>query len=128
MRTRRGIGVAAGFLLITAAFVPMQWLSMKRNWSSGAWLPIRYARGICALLGIRIETYGRPYRERGVLLAANHTSYLDMPVLAAVIPVAFVAKAEVATWPLFGLLSNLVRTVFVERERRTKAGEQRDRI
>ena len=79
-------------------------------------------------MGIRIETFGRPYRERGVLLAANHTSYFDMPVLAAVIPVSFVAKSEVAKWPFFGTLSKLVRTVFVERERRSKAGEQRDRI
>jgi 1-acyl-sn-glycerol-3-phosphate acyltransferase len=51
-----------------------------------------------------------------------------MPVLAAVIPLAFVAKSEVAGWPLFGTLSKLARTVFVERERRTKAGLQADRI
>jgi 1-acyl-sn-glycerol-3-phosphate acyltransferase len=128
MRTLRGVGVSAGFLFVTLTFIPLQWAALKFNWAIRDWLPIQYARSICALLGIRIETYGRPYRERGVLLAANHTSYLDMPVLAAVIPVAFVAKSEVAKWPLFGTLSKLARTVFVERERRSKAGEQRDRI
>jgi 1-acyl-sn-glycerol-3-phosphate acyltransferase len=51
-----------------------------------------------------------------------------MPVLAAVIPVSFVAKSEVGNWPYFGTLSRLVRTVFVERERRSKAAEQRDAI
>ena len=128
MRIIRGVGVSIGFLTLTLLFVPLQWLALKFNWQMRDWLPIQYARGLCAVLGIRVETFGRPYRERGVLLAANHTSYLDMPVLAAVIPVAFVAKSEVAKWPLFGTLSHLARTVFVERERRSKAGEQRDRI
>jgi 1-acyl-sn-glycerol-3-phosphate acyltransferase len=128
MRTMRGVGVAAGFLALTAGFVPLQWAALKFNWRLSEILPIKYARGICALLGIRVETFGRPSRERGVLLASNHTSYLDMPVLAAVIPLAFIAKSEVAGWPLFGTLSKLARTVFVERERRSKAAAQRDRI
>jgi len=128
MRVIRGVGIAIGFLALTALFVPFQWAALKFNWAMRDWLPIQYARGLCRLMGIRIETFGRPYRERGVLLAANHTSYFDMPVLAAVIPVSFVAKSEVAKWPFFGLLSKLARTVFVERERRSKAGEQRDRI
>ncbi len=128
MRTLRGVGVSAGFLALTVGFVPLQWLALKFNWALRDTLPIKYARGLCALLGIRVETFGRPCRERGVLLASNHTSYLDMPVLAAVIPVAFIAKSEVANWPLFGTLSKLARTVFVERERRTRAAAQRDRI
>jgi len=128
MRTLRGIGIAAGFLFVTIVFFPVQWIAVKLDWSLRDRLPVQYARALCAVFGIRVETYGRPCREYGVLLAANHTSYLDMPVLAAVIPVAFVAKSEVATWPFFGPISRLVRTVFVERERRTKTGEQRDRI
>jgi len=128
MRTARGVGVATGFLALTLGFIPLQWAALKFNWRMRDTLPIKYARGLCALLGIRVETFGRPCRERGVLLASNHTSYLDMPVLAAVIPVAFVAKSEVATWPFFGTLSKLARTVFVERERRSKAAAQSDRI
>jgi 1-acyl-sn-glycerol-3-phosphate acyltransferase len=128
VRLTRGVGVAIGFLSITLFFIPMQWAALRFNWRIKDVLPIQYARGICAVMGIRVETFGRPCRERGVLLASNHTSYLDMPVLAAVIPLAFVAKSEVAGWPLFGTLSKLARTVFVERERRTKAGLQADRI
>ncbi len=128
MRLIRGVGVAIGFLSLTLAFVPLQWAALKFGWKLRDVLPIQYARGLCKIMGIRVETFGRPCREPGVLLAANHTSYLDMPVLAAVIPVAFIAKSEVANWPLFGTLSHLARTVFVERERRSKAGLQRDRI
>src|SRR6202011_3813730 len=38
-------------------------------------------------------------------------------------PVVFVAKREVAGWPLFGLLARLQRSVFVDRKRRHKTGE-----
>lgn len=128
MQTLRGLGIAFGFIVLTAAFVPTQWLALRFKSSLADTLPVAFARGLCALIGIRVETFGRPCREKGVLLACNHTSYLDMPVLAAVTPVCFVAKAEVGRWPYFGTLSRLVRTVFVERERRSKAGEQRDAI
>lgn len=128
MRVVRGVGIAIGFAGATVLFLIVQSLAVRFDWKMRDTMPIRYARALCTLLGIRVETFGRPCREKGVLLAANHTSYLDMPVLAAVIPVSFVAKSEVAKWPLFGTLSGLVRTVFVERERRTKAGLQRDRI
>ncbi len=128
MQTLRGFGIAVGFIALTAAFVPVQWLALRFKSSVADTLPVAFARGLCGLIGIRVETFGRPCREKGVLLACNHTSYLDMPVLAAVTPVCFVAKAEVGQWPYFGTLSRLVRTVFVERERRSKAGEQRDAI
>jgi 1-acyl-sn-glycerol-3-phosphate acyltransferase len=128
MKLLRGVGIAIGFAAVTLAFLIVQSLAVRFDWKLRDTLPVQYARALCTLLGIRIETYGRPCREKGVLLAANHTSYLDMPVLAAVIPLSFVAKSEVAKWPLFGTLSGLVRTVFVERERRSKAGLQRDRI
>jgi 1-acyl-sn-glycerol-3-phosphate acyltransferase len=128
IQVARGVGIAIGFILLTLAFVPAQWLALRFNSPLADRFPVLFARGLCALIGIRVETFGRPCRERGVLLACNHTSYLDMPVLAAVIPVAFVAKSEVGNWPYFGTLSRLVRTVFVERERRSKAGKQADAI
>jgi 1-acyl-sn-glycerol-3-phosphate acyltransferase len=128
MRSIRGIGCVIGFLALTAFFMPLQWLALKFNWRLKDTLPIRYGGWLCALIGIRIETIGRPVRDRGVLIAANHTSYLDIVILAAVIPVCFVAKSEVAGWPFFGLLARLARTVFVERERRSRTAEQRDRI
>lgn len=128
MQTLRGIGIAIGFLFLTGLFVPAQWLALRFKSPLADRFPVIFARGLCGLIGIRVETFGRPCREKGVLLACNHTSYLDMPVLAAVIPVSFVAKSEVGKWPYFGTLSRLVRTVFVERERRSKAGEQRDAI
>jgi 1-acyl-sn-glycerol-3-phosphate acyltransferase len=63
----------------------------------------------------------------GVLMAANHTSWLDIPILSSLAPVSFVAKSEVSGWPFFGTLARLQRTVFIRREK-TKAAEGRDTI
>ena len=43
-------------------------------------------------------------------------------------PLSFVAKSEVGSWPFFGTLARLQRTVFVERVRRSQTGEARDTI
>ena len=50
-----------------------------------------------------------------MLFAANHVSYLDIEVLGSLIAASFVAKAEVASWPFFGWLAKLQRTVFIDR-------------
>ena len=49
-------------------------------------------------------------------MVANHTTWLDILIFSAVTPLSFVAKAEVASWPFFGTLARLQRTVFVERD------------
>ncbi len=63
-----------------------------------------------------------------MLIVANHTSWLDIVIFSAVTPLSFVAKSEVATWPLFSTLAKLQRTVFVERTRRSTTGVARDQI
>ncbi len=58
------------------------------------------------------------------LFVCNHVSYVDIEVIGSVIEGSFVAKREVAGWPLFGWLAKLQRTVFVERRSRGVAGER----
>ncbi len=58
---------------------------------------------------------GRPATGAPTLFVANHLSYLDIIVLGGVLDAAFIAKSEVARWPLIGLLGRLGRTVFVQR-------------
>src|SRR5207302_11189130 len=59
--------------------------------------------------------------------AVNHISYLDITVLGSLLAVSFIAKREVAGWPLFGWLARLQRSVFIDRQVRTTR-EQRDTI
>ena len=53
-----------------------------------------------------------------VLVVANHISWLDIFVLNAVHPVRFVAKSELAKWPVVSQMIRGAGTVFIERERR----------
>ena len=66
---------------------------------------------------------GAPMRDRAVLYVSNHVSWADILVIGSVAPVAFVAKREVASWPLVGITAKIQRTVFVDRTRRHQAAE-----
>jgi 1-acyl-sn-glycerol-3-phosphate acyltransferase len=54
----------------------------------------------------------------GGLLVSNHLSYLDVPVMSAITPTVFVAKHEIRSWPVIGLLARLAGTLFIDRSRR----------
>jgi 1-acyl-sn-glycerol-3-phosphate acyltransferase len=90
-------------------------------------LPMIWHRGVCRILAFRVEQHGEISRTRPTMFVCNHTSYLDISILGAVLPASFVAKAEVRGWPLFGLLARLQRTVFVER-RASRTAEHRDEM
>jgi 1-acyl-sn-glycerol-3-phosphate acyltransferase len=49
------------------------------------------------------------------LLVANHVSFVDIFLINALLPSAFVAKSDVARWPLIGWLARRNDTVFIER-------------
>lgn len=72
-------------------------------------------RGCCRVAGLRIRVVGLSERTQPTLFVANHVSYLDIPVLGSLVDAGFIAKREVAGWPLIGLIARIGRTVFVER-------------
>ncbi len=103
----------------TAPLMPVQAL-LRKFWHYGAvHLPYKFHAGLCRMVGIRIHIRGTPVRKRACLIAANHSSWLDIPVLSGCAPVSFISKSEVNSWPVFGSLARLQRTMFVERERRS---------
>lgn len=113
------------FILVVVALLllPFQVAGILLNNRLQRIVPILFHRTACALIGVRITQVGERSRESPVLLLSNHASWLDISVLGAVAPVVFVAKSEVANWPVFGWLAKLQRTIFVERERRHKTGD-----
>ncbi len=69
------------------------------------------------IFAVRIAVRGElhDHRERGLVLVANHVSWLDIFVLLAIQPARFVAKAELRRWPLIGWLIAGVGTLFIDR-------------
>jgi lyso-ornithine lipid O-acyltransferase len=120
--------VLARFFALTVPLMPVQAALLKVSPPAARRFPHWYHRRVCRLLGIRLTLEGGVASGQPVLLVANHTSWLDIPVLSAVAPVSFVAKKEVGGWPFVAQLARLQRTVFVDRQRRTSAGETANEI
>lgn len=78
-----------------------------------------WARGACHILGLRLRVRGnmRGKEREGNLWVANHLSYLDIVTLAALGPVQFVSKSEVAEWPGLGVLARMNGSLFLSRTR-----------
>lgn len=111
----------AGLALCLAVCVPMHFLTKTLTGRSG-W-PQRFLRWAGWWAGLRVEVVGRPLANH-VLFAANHVTWLDILALAGVTGTAFVARGDMAHWPLLGWLSRLNDTLFVEREaKRTVHGQ-----
>jgi 1-acyl-sn-glycerol-3-phosphate acyltransferase len=56
-----------------------------------------------------------------VLVVSNHISWLDIPVLAQTLPVTFLSKAEVRSWPVIGWVAAKGGTLFIQRGARNAA-------
>jgi 1-acyl-sn-glycerol-3-phosphate acyltransferase len=87
-----------------------------------------YWRVLARLIGIRVQVVGTPVSRSGgrrVIYVSNHSSWVDVPVVGGVLDGCFVAKADVAGWPVIGTIARLGRTVFVSRSR-ASTGKERD--
>lgn len=115
------------FLCVMIGCVLVQMIAMALRLKIREIVPYIFHRLTTRVLGFHIEIHGTMSPHRPTLFVSNHVSYTDIPVLGGVIPACFVSKAEVAHWPIFGFLSKLQRTVFIERVR-TQASEHKDML
>jgi len=83
-----------------------------------------WSRWLCAACGVRLSEQPAPGARSlstmppGRMLVANHVSWLDIFAINAHCPASFVAKAEIARWPLIGTLVARTGTLFIERGKR----------
>ena len=119
----RALFIGIFFFTMTPILISAQWLLEKLNLPGWGFIASNYYRVLCALLRIRVRVVGNPVRDRAVLFVSNHVSWVDIVVIGSITPVAFVAKREVASWPLVGVTAKMQRTVFVDRGRRHQTGD-----
>jgi 1-acyl-sn-glycerol-3-phosphate acyltransferase len=79
-----------------------------------------WSLALCRLLGIRIQVEGEPPHPP-CLLVTNHVSYVDVLVLASLLPARFVAKSDISGWPAVGAMCRSVDTFFIDRSSRVDA-------
>ncbi|GGG06186.1 1-acyl-sn-glycerol-3-phosphate acyltransferase [Rhodococcoides trifolii] len=128
----RFVTLAARWALVAAVLLVFPLLMAAR------FLPVRARRAVAAsgarallfAVGIRLDapststststsTSGtRPTTDgRGTLIVANHVSWTDILVLAALFPARFVARGDILAWPVLGTIARLVRVVPIDRAR-----------
>ncbi|MEW9806224.1 lysophospholipid acyltransferase family protein [Mesorhizobium marinum] len=112
----------------TAALAPLQLIAMKtRLWSE--WRVLRlWHRVNLRALGFRVHQQGELSSLRPLVVAANHVSWTDISVIGSRCDVSFIAKSEMAKWPVMGWLARLQRTIFIERDRKRTSGIQAGEI
>ncbi|REL38228.1 1-acyl-sn-glycerol-3-phosphate acyltransferase [Rhodohalobacter sp. SW132] len=74
-----------------------------------------WGRSISRLLSIRVTVEG-PIPSAPFFLVSNHLSYVDIIVLFRTLHTTFVAKAEIADWPVLGTIAKSVGIVFIDRK------------
>ncbi len=120
------LGIAARLLVLAAGFLVLvgpHWLALRLGRSSGL-APMLFHRLFLRLFAVRVTQSGTPPGPgEAALVLANHVSWLDIIALGSLRPLSFVAKSEIAGWPVIGWFAVLQRTIFIDRARRAATAE-----
>jgi 1-acyl-sn-glycerol-3-phosphate acyltransferase len=105
---------ALGLLAVAATMPALRALLGRRSEGINAAIVRHWNRTVCGILNLRLHVAGET-DPRARFVVANHVSWLDIIALGSLWPCVFVAKAEVARWPVLGPLARGIGTLFVRR-------------
>ena len=126
IRVFRRLAMVLGW---TALCMPVQAALLPLPGRGKAVFPRHFWSAFTRLLGVRVRVVGdlvRPTKGRAVVYVSNHSSWVDIAVLGGQLEGCFVAKEDVARWPVISTVARLGRTVFVSRQRGSTAKERDD--
>lgn len=119
------VAALAGALIFAA---PVQALARRRGWALQHRIQTGFCHIMCAIIGVKITRDGPLPGPAPRFVVANHVSWTDIIALASLYPFVFLAKGEVATWPVLGFLAQLQGTVFVDRGARGEVARVNDSL
>jgi len=79
-----------------------------------------WCKKLLHIFEIRVEVKGLKeclINQKNYLMVANHISWMDIIVIQSIKPSIFVAKSDVASWPLFGWVAQMTGTIFIKRDK-----------
>jgi 1-acyl-sn-glycerol-3-phosphate acyltransferase len=94
--------------------VVLEPLLLRKDAAATARAVAKWTRRILRVARLELTIEGQIPDGTG-LFVANHRSYIDILVILAHLPVTFLCKHEVRTWPLVGQVAHRIGTVFVDR-------------
>jgi 1-acyl-sn-glycerol-3-phosphate acyltransferase len=110
-----GVSLAIGAAGLGARALTLVLPALAQRTRTG--LSRAWACAVARIVGMRVRVDGEP-PTRPCLLVANHLSYVDVVALWTATHGAFIAKSEVAAWPLVGRLGAVMQTLFIDRGRK----------
>lgn len=120
-----GLRTALGFLALTSQYLKesrkddVSIPNLQKNWANETlWR-----------FNVDLEIAGEVSAESPLIFVGNHVGYLDIPALmSAVKNVSFVAKKQLASWPVFGPAATAMDTIFVDRGKTSSRQSARQAI
>ena len=79
-----------------------------------------WCKKLLSIFEIKVAIKGEEaflFNQKKYLLVSNHISWLDIIVIQSIKPSIFVAKSDVASWPLFGWVAHMTGTIFIKRDK-----------
>ncbi|MFE5812274.1 lysophospholipid acyltransferase family protein [Streptomyces sp. NPDC056479] len=113
----RALPLAVLRIAVVLALLIVGCLLMPLGGRIPAGLVRRWCRWIVRAAGVRVRIGGGAAPDGGLLLVANHVSWLDIPLVAAVRPARMLAKSEIRDWPVAGWLTARSGALFIDRDR-----------
>lgn len=77
-------------------------------------IKLQWLRDINSIINLEVHQHGTPF-ELPALYVSNHISWLDIPVVGGQVPISFLSKYEVQSWPVIGWLTKQSGTLFIKR-------------
>jgi 1-acyl-sn-glycerol-3-phosphate acyltransferase len=78
-------------------------------------IPQLWHKVACSIIGLKIIVIGTPVCDKQVIYISNHLSYLDIPATGCLLKASFIAKDDIAGWPVIGFLATIQQTAFISR-------------
>ncbi len=110
---RRTIRVFGSSVGVTALYGLQELTSGFDHVAASRWTR-RWATALTRGFDLRVQVTGEP-PAGGALIVSNHRSYVDIIALGSLVDASFIAKSELARWPVLGPTFRLSNTIFVQR-------------
>ncbi len=96
--------------MIVLIFFPKKLKLTKNHFS----IVVIWMKILVFIFGLKIIVKGNKNKSSNCY-ASNHVSFLDIMVLNSILPVCFIAKSEIKSWPIVGYLTSKSGNLFIQR-------------